>query len=169
MQGDIQNGSYARHVCLGKFPGFCICQVLITDTRQVHGFLLCVTEFEYVEQLFHFFFYVGKLFQRFAVVIVQFAGSGYYTVEVLFGELQGAVYEVTVYGYQFVVIACLEVFPGKVVVFCFRSIGGEHVAQHVLLAGEFCEIFMQPYGPVAGSGNLISFQIQEFVAGHVVG
>ena len=27
---------------------------------------------------------------------------------------------------------------------------------------------MQPYGPVAGSGDFVSFEVQEFVAGHVV-
>ena len=149
LQGDIQDGGYTRHVRLGKLPGFGVCQIFIADTCQVHGFLLRIAEFEYVEQLLHFFFYVGKLFQCFAVVVVQFAGSGHYTVEVFLGELQGTVYEIAVYRYQLVIVTCLEVFPSEVVVFCFRSVGSEHIAQHVLLAGEVCQILVQPYGPVA--------------------
>ena len=78
------------------------------------------------------------------------------------------VYEVAVYGYQFVVIACLEVFPGEVVVFRFRCVGGQYVAEYVLLSGEISQIFVQPYGPIAGSRDLVSFEVEEFVARHVV-
>ena len=149
LQRDVENGGYALHVCLGKLPRLGVCQVFVSDAGKVHRFLLCVAEFEYVQQLLHFCLDVGKFFQRLAVVVVQFACGGHYAVEVLLGELQGAVHEVAINGNQLVVITCLEVLPGEVVVFCLRCVGGQHVAQHILLAGEVNEILVQPYCPVA--------------------
>ena len=57
--------------------------------RQVHGFFLCVAEFEYVEQFFHFRFYVCKFFQRFLVVVGQFALCRYAPVEVFLPDPGG--------------------------------------------------------------------------------
>ena len=51
-------------------------------------------------------------------------------------EDYGAVHEVPKNGDQFIIIFCLEVLPCKIIVFGFRSIGSQHVAQHILLAGE---------------------------------
>ena len=168
MQRDVQDGTYTFHVGLSQFPRFGVGKVLVADARQIHRFFLRIAEFEYVEQFFYFCFHVGKFFQRFFVVLCQIALCGYFAVEVFLGQYHGTVYEVAVYGYQFIVVACLEVFPGKVVVFRFRGIGSQHITEHVLLAGEVFQIFVQPYCPVAGSRNLVSFQIQEFVARNVV-
>ena len=145
----MEDGGYALHVRLGKLPRLGVGKVFVSDAGKVHRFLLCVAEFEYVQQLLHFCLDVGKFFQRLAVVVVQFACGGHYAVEVLLGELQGAVHEVAINGNQFVVVACLEVLPGEVIVFCFRCVGCQHVAQYILLAGEVNEILVQPYRPVA--------------------
>ena len=168
LQGDVQDGLYTVHVGLCQLPRFGVGQVLVTDAGQVHGFLLCIAELEYVEQLLYFGLHVGKFLQCFTVVVGQFATGGHYAVEVFLGKLQGTVYEVAIDGYQFVVVACLEVFPGEVVVLRLGSVGGEHVAQYVLFAGEVLQIFVQPNGPVTRSGYLVAFEIEEFVRGHIV-
>ena len=168
LQRDVQDGAYTFHVGLCQFPGFGVGKVFVADACQVHRLFLRVAKFEYVEQLFYFCLYVGKFFQGFFVVIRQFCAGGYFAVEVFLSQHHCTVHEVTVYGYQLIVVACLEVFPCEVVVLRFRSIGGQYVAEYVLFAGEVFQIFVQPYRPVAGSRNLVSFQIQEFVARHVV-
>ena len=63
---------------------------------------------------------------------------------------------------------CLEILPCKVIVFRFRSVSRQDIAQNILFSGEITQIFVQPYCPVAGSGNLVAFQIQELVARHIV-
>ena len=168
LQGNVEDGSYTFHICLSQFPRFGVGQVFVSDTCQIHGLFLCIAEFEYVEQFFYFCFHVCEFFQRFLVVVGQFALCRYAPVEVFLSQHHCTVYEVAVYGYQFVVIACLEVFPGEVVIFRFRCIGGQYVAEYVLFAWEVSQIFVQPYGPVAGSGDFVSFEVEEFVARHVV-
>ncbi len=74
------------------------------------------------------------------------------------GEYGSAVDEVAQYGYQLAVVAGLEVGPGKVVVLGFGGVGGEHVAQHVLLAG-----------PVARGRDFVALEVEEFVRRHIVG
>ena len=75
----------------------------------------------------------------------------------------GPVYEVSEDRHEFAVVPLLEILPGKVVVLRLRSIGAEHVAQHILLAGELVNIFIEPDCPVAGSGYLVALEVQEFV------
>ena len=43
----------------------------------------------------------------------------------------------------------LEIFPSKVVVLSFRSVGSQHVAQYILFAREILQVLVQPYCPVA--------------------
>ena len=51
-----------------------------------------------------------------SVIISEFATRRHYAVVVLLGEHQCTVYEVTEYGYELVVVACLVVLPGEVVI-----------------------------------------------------
>ena len=149
LQRNVQNSSYTLHVCLGQFPRFCISQILITDTCQVHGFFLCVTELEYIQQFFYFCLNIRKFLQGFLIVIGQFPTSRYLAVKIFMSQYQRTVHEVTVYSYQLIVVACLEILPGEVIVFGFRSIGSQHIAQHILFAREILQIFVQPHSPVA--------------------
>ena len=69
LQGDVQDCSHTFHVSFRQFPRFGVSQVFVSDTCQVHGFFLCVAEFEYVEQFFHFCFHIGELFKGFLVIV----------------------------------------------------------------------------------------------------
>ena len=104
-----------------------------------------------------------------AVHVGEFAGLRDDALTELVRQHQGAIHEVAQDGHQLVVVAGLEVLPGEVVVLGLGSIGREHIAQHVLLAGEVHQVFMQPHSPVAAGGNLVALQVQELVGRHVVG
>ncbi len=80
-----------------------------------------------------------------------------------------AVYIITKYGNEFTIVAVLEIFPGKIIVFCFGHIGTKNITQYIFATGKVFYIFMRPNGPVPGSGNFITFNIQEFVSRNIVG
>ena len=111
--------------------------------------LRVIAELEVVEQMLNVGLDVLKLLDGLLVNVLQFAAGRHYAVPVFLGELQRTVYEVAVDAHQFAVVALLEVFPCEVVVLSFGRVGGEHIAQHILLAGEVNEILVQPYRPVA--------------------
>ena len=108
-----------------------------------------IAELEGVEQSFHVLLHVLEFFESLAVDVFEFAAGGNDTVPVFLCQLQCTVNEVAIYGDQFVVVAVLEVFPSEIVVLCLRSVCGEHIAQHVLLAREIDKVFVKPYSPVA--------------------
>ena len=149
LERDIEDGLHALHVGLGHVPRLAVGNVFVADAGEVHSLLLCVAELEGVEQRLHLLLHVLKLLDCSAVYILQLATLGHDAVEVFLCELEGTVDEVAVNGYKLVVVAVLEVLPSEVVVLCLGSVGCEHVAQHVLLAGEINEIFVEPYSPVA--------------------
>jgi len=64
-------------------------------------------------------------------------------------EYQRTVYEIAKNSNQFVIIPCLKIFPGKIVVFGFRSVGCEYIFQYIFLAREIVEVLVQPHCPVA--------------------
>ena len=130
---------------------------------------MCVTETEFVEQALHLCLDVGKFTYRRKVVFRQFAGGRHDAVKVFLSQHQGTVDKVAVDGHELVVVAGLEVFPREVVVLRLGSVGRQHVAQHVLLAGQLLKILVEPDGPVARGGNFAVLQIQEFVGRDVVG
>ena len=96
-----------------------------------------------------------EFFDGGAVGLGEFTAGWHRTVEILLGELQGAVDEVAVDGHQFVVVACLEISPRKVVVLGFGGVGGQYISHDVLFAREVVEVFVEPHCPVAGSANLV--------------
>ena len=136
LQGDVEDGCHTVHIRFCQLPRFGVGKVFVADAGKVHCLLLCIAELEYVKQFLYLCLHVGKFLQGCSVVIVQFAAGGYLAFEVFVGQHEGTVHEVSVYGYQFIIITCLKVFPCKVIVLCFRSVGGEYVAQYVLFAGE---------------------------------
>ena len=93
--------------------------------------------------------HVLELLDSLLVHVEQFAAGRHHPVPVFLGKLQGAVDEVAVDGDKLRVVAFLKVLPSEVIVLGLRCIGGEHIAQHVLLAGEVLQIFVQPHSPVA--------------------
>ncbi len=117
------------------------------------------------ERLFDF----GYLVEDVPVDFLKFTGLRHGAAEEFVREHEGAVHEVAEHGHQLVVVACLEVGPCEVVVLGFGSVRREHVAQHVLLAREVAEVFVQPHGPVARGADFVALEVQELVGGHVVG
>ena len=85
------------------------------------------------------------------------------------GEHHGAVHEVAEDRHQLAVVALLEVSPCEVVVLGLGGVGGEHVAEHILLALEVAQVLVEPDGPVARGRDLVAFEVEELVGGYVVG
>ena len=169
LEREVENGLYTVGIGLDHLPRFGIGQVFIADTGEVHRLFLCIAKAESFDQSFHFGFHSAEFFDRGAVGLCEFAAGGHTTFVVFLRELKGAVHEVAVNGHQFIVVARLKISPSEIVVLRFRCIGGEHVAQHVLLAGEIHEIFVEPHRPVARSGDFVVLEIEKFVGRHVVG
>ena len=149
LQGDVEDGLHALHVGLGHLPWLAVGDVFVADTGKVHGLLLGIAELEGIEQFLHVLLHILELFECLSVDVVEFAAGGNHSVPVFLGELQRTVHEVAVDSHEFVVVAVLEILPGEVVVFGLGGVGGEHVAQHILFAGEVNEIFVEPNSPVA--------------------
>ena len=72
-----------------------------------------------------------------------------FALKVFVGKYNCTVYKVSVDGYKLAVVAGLEIFPCKVVVFGLRSVCAKYVSQHILFAGEVYKVLVQPYSPVA--------------------
>ena len=96
-------------------------------------------------------------------------GNGNYSLVIFVGENQHPIDKITQNCHQFAVVPGLKIFPGKVVVFRFRSIGGQCIFEHIFLAGKLHQVFVQPNRPVAGGGDFIPFEVEKFVGRDVVG
>ena len=82
---------------------------------------------------------------------------------------QSPVHKVSQYGQQLIIVLGLEIFPGKVIILGFGRIGGKGIPQHILLAGKFFEVFVQPYSPVPGCRDLIVLKVKEFKCRYIIG
>ena len=78
------------------------------------------------------------------------------------------VYKITEDGYEFIIVPRLEIFPSKIIVLGFRGIGTQHVPEDIFLSRKFLQILLQPYSPVAGSGNLIPLKVEELIGRDIV-
>ena len=136
LQCYIQDSGHARHIGLGKFPRFGVCQIFVTDTCQIHCFFLSIAELEDIQQFFYFRFYICKFLQCILVIFCQLSAGGNASVKVFLSQHQSTVHKVAVHGYQLIVVACLKVFPCEVIVLRFGSIGSQYIAKHILLSGE---------------------------------
>ncbi len=123
LEAEIQNATHPGQICFGQFPGFGVGQVFIADAGQIHGFFLGISKAEYIEQGFDLVLDVGKLLHCLPVVIVKFAPSRYFPLKILMSEYHSPVDKVAEYGYQFVVVAGLKIFPGKIIVLGFGGVG----------------------------------------------
>ena len=169
LQAGVEDAGGAVHVFLRNLPGLHVGDVFIADAGDIHRLFQGLAEVEGLDVLFEGFLARLDRCKRFCVNCFRLQVGRHGPAEVLVREHDGTVYEVAQDGYQLAVVAALEVLPGEVVVFGFRGVGGEHVAEHILLPWEVPFVFVHPYGPAAGSGNLVAFQVQEFVGGDVVG
>ena len=109
-----------------------------------------------------------KSLKRFCVNCFRLLILRHCAAKILVGKHHGAVHEVSKDGKEFRVVAALEVLPGEVVILGFRGIGGEDITHDVLAARELLLIFIHPHGPVTGSGNLVTFKVEELIGRDVV-
>ena len=114
-------------------------------------------------------FHALELVERQAVVVGELVSLGHPSGKIFVREHNGTVHKVAQNGHQLIVVASLEIAPGEIVVFGLGGIGCEHIAQHILLAGELGQIFMQPHRPVAAGGDFVTLQIQELIGRHILG
>src|SRR5450432_706960 len=95
--------------------------------------------------------------------------NGYLSFAQLVHKNECAVYKISENGNKFGVVSVLEIFPGKIIILCFRCIGAEYIPEHIFTAWKIFQIFMYPHGPVSARGYFLSFDIQKFISGHIVG
>ena len=165
----MQNGLHIFGILLLLLPRLGFGEVLVAEAGEVHQFGLRLAEtvlfdafadaLRELRNLFHhLFFEVGELSQ-----------FGNNATVVLVCQHNRAVDEVAEDGQQLVVVLGLEVAPCEVGILGFRRNGGEHITEGVLLAGELLKVLVQPDGPVAGGRDLVAFEVQELVGGHIFG
>ena len=123
---------------------------------------------ERVEQTHQLSLYGLELMERSTIVVIHLATFGHDTVEVFTRQHECTVDEVAEDGNQLVVVAGLEVFPGKVIVLRLGRVGGKHIAEHILLARQIVEILVEPYGTVLRRRDLVALEVQELVSRHIV-
>lgn len=56
----------------------------------------------------------------------------------------------------------------EVVVLGLRCVGGEDIAQHILLSGHVNEVLVKPYCPVARCGDFVILEVKELIGRHIV-
>ncbi len=69
-----------------------------------------------------------------------------------------SVHKISEDGYQFTVVPVLEIFPGKIIVFCFRCIGTKYIAQVHLHSRENLLHIHLPIPPSCGWWKLYHLQ-----------
>jgi len=79
------------------------------------------------------------------------------------------VYKIAKDGYQFVIVPRLEILPGEIVILGFRGICRKRITEHILHILKVFQVFVQPNGPVAGSGQFLPFQVKKFIGGDIIG
>ena len=168
LKTNIENGLATLGIRFPHFPRLTLRDILVSNAGEVHGLELGIAELELFQQRLHLLLHILELSQSLFVNIEQLATGRHNTVPILLGELQGTVHEITIHSHQLVVIAILEILPGEVVVLGLRSVGSQHIAQHILFARHIHQILMQPYCPVARGRDLVVLEVQELVGRHVV-
>ena len=168
LEGDVEDRPGALGVCLDHLPRLEVGEVLIAKSGQLHSGALSIAEVEVLDESGGLLADLPHLGEYIPILIRQL-GGGYLSVKVLPRQHHRAIDEVAEDGYQLAVVAGLEVLPREVVVLGLRSVGSQHIAQDVLLAGEVLEVLVEPDGPVLRGRDLVSLEIEKLIGGHIVG
>ena len=168
LQGDVEDRLHPCGIGGEALPRLSVREVLVADASQVHGLTLGIAEMERVEQTHQLSLYGLELMERSAIIVIHLATFGHDTVEVFTRQHECTVDEVAEDGHQLVVVAGLEVFPRKVVVLRLGRVGGKHIAEHILLARQIVEVFVEPYSTVLRRRDLVALEVQELVSRHIV-
>ena len=168
LEAGVEDGGRTVHVGLGGLPGLHVGDVLVADAGDVHRLLEGLAEVEGGEVVLQGLAAGEDGGERLGVNGFRLAVLRDGPAEVLVRQDDGAVDEVAEHGDELGVVALLEVLPGEVVVLGFGGIGGEHVAEHVLVAGEVLLVLVHPDGPAAGGRELVALEVEELVGRDVV-
>ena len=168
LEGYVEDRPGALGVCLDHLPRLEVGEVLIAQSGQLHGGTLSIAEVEVLQQSGGFLADFLHLAEHLPVLVRQL-GGGHLSVKVFPRQHHCAIDEVAEDGHQLAIVAGLEVLPREVVVLRLRGVGGQHIAQDVLLAGEVLEVLIEPDGPVLGGRDLVSLEIEKLIGGHIVG
>ena len=173
LEREVHDRGGALGVGLDEFPGLGVGEVLVAEACEVHHLGQRLAEAVGLDGAAYALGEGGQFADDFVIesgVRSPESGDGGHAALVeLVGEDEGAVDEVAEDGDEFGVVLELEVLPGEVVVLGFGGVGAEGVAEDVLLAGELLQVLVEPYGPVAGGGDFVALEVEEFVGGHVGG
>ncbi len=169
LQTDVHGvGAGLRVACAGV-PGLGVVKVLVAAPRQRHRFGDGLAHPKVIVR-------VGDVARRFRqciehslIRVSKVERFGHGAVEVAIGKGERAVYEVAQHIRQLAVYAVLEAIPREIGVFRLGQRRSQRIAEHVdaLRILEVVEILVQPYGPVAAGGELLTLQVQKLVGRHV--
>ena len=164
----MENSSGAIHIGLGHLPRLGVGQILITNTCEIHGLLLCIAEAEIVEEFLYFSLDILKLGDGSLIVLVEGTRSWNLAIEILLGQHQRTVDKVAVDSHKLIVIARLKIGPSKVIILGLRRIRGQHIAQDILFAREIHKVLVEPYSPVARGRDLVALEVEELVRRYII-
>ena len=169
MKVYIKDSLHALRVGLPNLPRLHIGDVLVAKATETHCVVESLAETVEFYALLGVSLDLGDFGEGFLVVIRKRGRLRNNVAKILFSQEQRAVNEVAKHSHKFVVVALLEILPSEIVVLGFGGVGGEHITENILLAGELLVVFVQPYSPVPRRGNLVAFEVKELVGGHIVG
>ncbi len=169
LQTNVQDGRHPRGIRREELPRLGFRQVLVAQAGQVHGLAQRLPDPECLEALLNPQPDAADLVECGLVIVGNDAPLRTEAIKIFLGQNQRAVHEISEHGNQLIVVPGLKILPREVVVLGLRCIGSQHIAKHILHAGKFFEVFVQPDGPVPRSGYLVPLEVQEFVGRHIVG
>ena len=162
---------------LGYNPRLFLLHVLIAFTGQVNHFKHRISEFISFQQLAYF---VGRLFHVSKQLMIQFIHQRcvqrrHFAFAQLVHQHKSAINKISKNGYQLTVDSILKSLPSKLAVFCFWGNLSKVIAQgiyhHVtaiFLFNKILDIILHLNTPSSARAHLISFEVHEFIAWHVV-
>src|SRR5439155_11112631 len=93
---------------------------------------------------------------------------GYFACAQFMHQHKCSVNKISKNGDQFTVISLLEIFPGKIIILCFGSVGTKNITKHIFTTGKIFKVLMHPHGPVTAGRNFITLNIQKFVGRDII-
>ena len=168
LKAHIEDCRAPVHVGLGNLPRLSVRNVFVAHTRNAHSILESLTEMIPVKILLHSGLKRRYLGQGSPVNVKKLSSGRNLSSEIFVGQHHGAVHEISEYGHELAVVACLEIFPWEVIVLGFRCIGGQHITENILFSRELLQIFMRPHGPVARGRDFVPLQIEELVGRNIL-
>ena len=148
MQRHIHLRLYSFRICLYHFPRFFIGQIFVAQSRHIHQF---AQSFSKSIPLNRTGYHCGISFQFVQSLCVDLRKNirfWHNPIIIFMRQNQHSINKIAENRRQFIIISRLKIFPSKIIVFGFRRISCQCIAQNILLPRKIFQIFMQPNGPV---------------------